>query len=49
MVPEVLPEVFVSKAVIGTLPLVIGDKTITEDYNQESTRELAKGGLRMQC
>ena len=42
MVPEVLPEVFVSKAVIATLP-------ITEDYNQEFTRELTKGGLRMQC
>ena len=44
MVPEVLSEVFVSKAFIGTLPLEIVDKTITEDYNQEFTREL--GGLR---
>ena len=30
MVPEVLSEVFVSKAVIWTLPLVIGDKTTTK-------------------
>ena len=49
MVPEVLSEVFKSKAVIWTLPLVIGDKTTTKDYNQEFTRELTKGGLRKQC
>ena len=49
MVPEVLSEVSVSKAFIGTLPLEIVDKTITEDYNQEFTRELTKGGLRKQC
>ena len=43
MLSEVLPEVFLSKAVIRTLPLVIGDTAITEDYNQEFTREYSRG------
>ena len=43
MLSEVLPEVFLSKAVIRTLPLVIGDTAITEDYNQEFTREHLRG------
>ena len=43
MFSEVLPEVFLSKAVIRTLPLVIGDTAITEDYNQEFTREHSRG------
>ena len=45
MLSEVLPEVFLSKAVIRTLPLVIGDTAITEDYNQEFTREHSRGVL----
>ena len=37
------PRSLLSKAVIRTLPLVIGDTAITEDYNQEFTREHSRG------
>ena len=37
------PRSLFSKAVIRTLPLVIGDTAITEDYNQEFTRGHLRG------
>lgn len=47
MVPEVLLGVFVSEAVTQALQitLMIGNKAITENNNQEFTRELTKGGF----
>ena len=42
MLSEVLPEVFLSKAVIRTLPLVIDDTAITEDYNQEFKKKVLR-------
>ena len=42
MLSEVLPEVFLSKAVIRTLPLVIDATAITEDYNQEFKKKVLR-------